>query len=1241
MKFLGDKSSSFVAQQMTAAGSTLYFESNGDLWQSNGTPAGTVVSSTNDPQIMLAAGSTLYYKTEIGVVEAWVKKTSTTSTPVFSGGARYDQLAHPIEVGGVFYFTARDRLINRLALIQINGASSGSVGYLSTSTSAAVEMENVSGTLFIRVDNVLKKVNASGELEDVRTDFTFLQELTNVSGKLYFEASTPTSGKELWKSTGTAAGTTIVRDMVLGTGSSNLSGLTNVSGNLYFTNSMQGDLTLWKSNGTSVGTTPIKTLGDSLEGSYFANIAGKLFFSLGSDYVDPVLWRSDGTESGTVLVKEVQTFSSNASQLTAVGDKLFFTALENSFATELWVTDGSPAGLVNLNVNTSGGSEPSYLVNVNGTLYFAATTAASGTELWKSDGTQEGTTLVSDIRRGSTSSNPRDLTNVNGSLYFTIESSSSGRELWLLTRDGPVLVRDIRPGLASSNIANMVNVGSRLYFTANDGVNGVELWTSTGTALSTVMVRNIAAGLASSNPQSLTAVGNTLYFQANDGINGAELWKSTGTSNTTVMVRNLVAGAGGSNPNNLTNVSGTLYFSADDGVNGTELFRSNGTSLGTTLVANLNASRASSSPSELTNVLGTLYFAATATGGDRELWQLSGGSVTQAANISISGSSNPNALENVNGMLFLAANDGVHGNELWQFNGSSARQVIDNVQGVGNGNPAGIIPWGHRMAMASTSTLFGREVFIYDPLKGSLDDDFFKVASEQILGQDIVSVYTGVSASNNQLVARYSPTTDLHLDGRDGNDKLLVQGNTINLDANGINLLGSSLTTQNWETRELAALGTNPLLRFDTDAPLGAFSIVIPPATIPPVLDFTPSTLPITFDLQVAALQALNENLSLTIPQAANILKVLGGDGDDTITGNAGNNEIFGGNGHDQLAGGDGDDALSGDAGNDVLRGMAGNDSLTGGDGDDLYAFEDISLAEADTIVELPNSGNDGLDFQSATSSIVMNLALTTAQPVQANRTLQLSNGDSIENLTGGQANDTLDGNSLDNILNGKQGNDSLRGGLGNDVYAFDDATSAAELDTLTELASAGLDTLDLSAVTSDVVLNLALTTNQIVHGSRSIRLTSATTFENAAGGSGNDTLSGNGLANVLLGNGGNDLLQGLGKRDLLIGGAGLDELLGGSDEDVLIPSTTVHDFVFQNLNELCLEWSSPATYAQRILALKSGVGTSGAALNASIDVLDDAGSLDQLTGEANFDWFFKDATDAILDLNGEVVEEL
>lgn len=70
---------------------------------------------------------------------------------------------------------------------------------------------------------------------------------------------------------------------------------------------------------------------------------------------------------------------------------------------------------------------------------------------------------------------------------------------------------------------------------------------------------------------------------------------------------------------------------------------------------------------------------------------------------------------------------------------------------------------------------------------------------------------------------------------------------------------------------------------------------------------------------------------------AADVEMLLAGEGDDTITGNALNNLIEGGDGVDTLNGDAGADELFGGAGDDILNGGAGDDTLDGGADDDTY----------------------------------------------------------------------------------------------------------------------------------------------------------------------------------------------------------------------------------------------------------------------------------------------------------------
>jgi Ca2+-binding RTX toxin-like protein len=87
----------------------------------------------------------------------------------------------------------------------------------------------------------------------------------------------------------------------------------------------------------------------------------------------------------------------------------------------------------------------------------------------------------------------------------------------------------------------------------------------------------------------------------------------------------------------------------------------------------------------------------------------------------------------------------------------------------------------------------------------------------------------------------------------------------------------------------------------------------------------------------------------------ADISIILGGSGNDTITGDARmvNNApvmhretISGGAGNDSLSGAGGDDELNGDAGNDMLIGGPGQDLINGGLGDDTINSQDMNTVD-------------------------------------------------------------------------------------------------------------------------------------------------------------------------------------------------------------------------------------------------------------------------------------------------------
>ena len=412
---------------------------------------------------------------------------------------------------------------------------------------------------------------------------------TPVGGILFFVADDGTHGLELWRSDGTAAGTTLVKDIdpnpqegsgIGGPGGAGVGGLVNVNGTLFFA---AGD-----------GTTGLE------------------------------LWRSDGTAAGTVLVRDIlpggAASGSTPLHLTNVGGTLFFTADDGSHGRELWRSDGTAAGTTMVSdINPgSNGSNPTGLVNIGGTLFFHADDGVHGDELWRSDGTSAGTTLVKDVYPGAGGSIISEPTAVNGTLYF---SAFDGNDFGLWKSDGTaggtVLVKYL-----DSVAEHLTNVAGTLFFSADQGSNGRELWRSDGTAFGTAMVADIFPGPAPSDPDALTAFNGMVFFQADDGSHGVELWRSDGTAGGTTLVSDLNPGSADSGPDLFASSNGRLYFAASEFTDGRELWTTDGTAAGTYLVGDIDPGGTGSFPSPLADVNGTLFFGANDGSHGDELWKL-------------------------------------------------------------------------------------------------------------------------------------------------------------------------------------------------------------------------------------------------------------------------------------------------------------------------------------------------------------------------------------------------------------------------------------------------------------------------------------------------------------------------------------------------------------------------------------------------------------------------------------------
>jgi serralysin len=98
-----------------------------------------------------------------------------------------------------------------------------------------------------------------------------------------------------------------------------------------------------------------------------------------------------------------------------------------------------------------------------------------------------------------------------------------------------------------------------------------------------------------------------------------------------------------------------------------------------------------------------------------------------------------------------------------------------------------------------------------------------------------------------------------------------------------------------------------------------------------------------------------------------------------------------------------------------------------------------------------------------------------------------------------------------------------------------------------------GIDTLIFSSFGQNQEISLVELTYSNIGGLiDNVTIARGTVIENATSGKGNDTLTGNSVANILRGNAGNDRASGGSGDDTLYGGAGNDALYGGAGDDHL-----------------------------------------------------------------------------------------
>lgn len=431
----------------------VFFGAKGsELWKTNGSPAGTVFLKdlgsriADDGMFELSGSVGIIVHDDAGTfgdhtddrVQVWKSNGTTAGTVLVSD----------FGLGSFFSLSASTYLVklSTQAFFRMGTTATGielwKTNLTTAGTSIVVDLNPGSG------DGIRDSVHSPPAA---------------FNSELFFEGNNGTTGFELWKTNGTTAGTVLIADIEdLNPAGSYPSSFAVSNAQLFFGvrdsggNGIPFDgddgVQLWKTNGTTAGTTLVKNfpLADSASSGDLVDVSGTIFGVVDLPATGPELWKSNGTSTGTVLVKDIRSGANGSYpySLTNVNGTLFFSANDGVSGTELWMSNGTSAGTVlvaDLFPGSTGGvpnsSSPYDIASFTGQAVFIANDGPNEEALWSSDGTGPGTERLTNLNPAGAESvtdflpaeNFGTLGNV---IFFAANDGVVGVEPWMLPFSG-------------------------------------------------------------------------------------------------------------------------------------------------------------------------------------------------------------------------------------------------------------------------------------------------------------------------------------------------------------------------------------------------------------------------------------------------------------------------------------------------------------------------------------------------------------------------------------------------------------------------------------------------------------------------------------------------------------------------------------------------------------------------------------------------------------------------------------
>ncbi len=361
--------------------------------------------------------------------------------------------------------------------------------------------------------------------------------LEAIGKRLFFFADDAVHGREPWITDATPEGTHLITDIRVGSEGSAQSfaaarALPGTSSVLFGADDGIHGFELWRSDGTASGTTLIKDLRPGPDGSGVSNlgiVGNQIFFTASSVLNTPELWVTDGSAEGTTRL------AFPASNPTAIEGDIFFTSDQPAYGS-LWrvASDRTVSRIGSYDSASILGSAGDHLIFLSRN--DESQEIGYTFTMRSSDGTAEGTEVLGTFPLVTA------LASLHDKFLFYIASKTPPRhELWETdgTAQGTLLIHEF-VGTQVRSIIQASPFQDKLYLITTDPNLSFEIWKTDATAAGTSPIASFpdvhlpyGSGLQYRLTRPLLGAGDHLFFLGEDYYSGDELWAINISATTT------------------------------------------------------------------------------------------------------------------------------------------------------------------------------------------------------------------------------------------------------------------------------------------------------------------------------------------------------------------------------------------------------------------------------------------------------------------------------------------------------------------------------------------------------------------------------------------------------------------------------------------------------------------------------------------------------------------------------------